>query len=134
MAKNKGLYTVFHSLDDKGAFDRPNPSLQDGPDSVQGKYFQEHTEYPKWVHAQGHKSVIVADAEEEAKATELFAQLDKTKSEIDTIHEINKSALNRSEMLEKAKRLGLKADGRTSDKKLAYLIEEAELLETPQVA
>lgn len=134
MARNQHLFTVYHSLENKGAFDRPDASQQIEADNVQGKYFQEHTEYPKYVHAKGHVSVIVANPEEEATVIKLWADEAVAKEKAAQIHSKNETEINRAELSDRAKKLGLKVDGRTSDKKIAYLIEEAELANEAKVA
>jgi hypothetical protein len=121
MARNQHLYTVYHSLEREGVFDAPSTANPEG-----GKYFQQHTEYPKYIHAKDHPSAIVNDGNEEIAIRSAWTAEDALKAQTKIIHEKNDTPENRTLLLEKAHKLGLKVDGRTSDKKLAFLVEEAE--------
>lgn len=121
MARNQHLYTVYHSLDREGVFDAPSTSNPDG-----GKYFQQHTEYPKYIHVKDHPSTIVNDGNEEIAVRSAWAAEDALRAQTKIIHDKNDTPETRNLLMEKAKKFGLKVDGRTSDKKLAYLVEEAE--------
>lgn len=136
MAKNNHLYTVYHSLDNSGAFDEP--VLQNGinqdQNTMQGKYWQEKTEYPKYLHSNGLKSVIVGDKEEELKVLSLWEEQKNASAQADEIHNKNKAEITKAELVDRARKLGIKVDGRASEKKLAYLIEEAELANENKVA
>lgn len=127
MARNNHLYTVHHSLENYGAFDKPitDPSVERHP--LQGKYYQEPTEYPKYIRKTGHTEVIVKDADEESAVFASWAAQYALKATTKVIAEKNEADPSvREALVEKAKKLGLKVDGRTSDKKLAYMVEEAE--------
>lgn len=128
MAKNNHLYTVYHSLDNKGAFDQPNVSngANSDPNDITGKYWQEKTEWPKYLHAKGRPSIIVANADEEASVLRAWAEESALKQQTAEIHAKNEAEMGRKQLEDKARKLGVKFDGRTSDKKLAYLIEETE--------
>lgn len=117
MSRNPHLFTVYHSLEANGAFDN-----------------QVHTEYPKYVRKQGHQEVIVNDVDEEADVIKLWNEQDVLKAKTEEIHTKNVDALNKKELQEKARSLGIDFDGRTSEKKLAYMIEEAEKVSEKIVA
>lgn len=122
MARNPHLFTVHHSLEREGVFDSPSAANPTG-----GKYYQAPTEWPKYVHRKDHPSTVVADAQEEAQVLASWDAQDALKASNKMISDKNEADPDiREALLEKAKKFGLKVDGRTSDKKLAFLVEEAE--------